>query len=136
MPKRQLKNDFAFSSKAIGESFWQEVHQLVRKPTNVPPGGGVVTDRMMRDVVIVRVHWSTWASCPPRRGLEAAPVVPGTMATWGKLTDPERRPPVAREELCQEVVDAVPERAFQLDSKEFLVCCGKQGEGQLLFLRT
>ena len=51
-----------------------------------------------------------------RRALEAAPVAPGTMATLRKLTDPERRPPVAREELCQEVVDAVPERAFQLDS--------------------
>ena len=31
---------------------------------------------------------------------------------------------MAREELCQEVVDAVPERAFQLDSKEFF--CSRQ----------
>ena len=56
------------------------------------------------------------------RALEAAPVAPGTTATLRKLRDPERRPPVAREELCQEVVNAVPERAFQLDPEEFLVC--------------
>ena len=29
---------------------------------------------------------------------------------------------MAREELCQEVVDGVPERAFQLDPEEFIVC--------------
>ena len=64
-----------------------------------------------------------------RRALEAAPVAPGTMATLRKLTDPERRPPVAREELCQEVVDAVPERGFQLDSEEFLVYLRKARRG-------
>ena len=103
----------------------------MRKPTNCPPGGGVVTDRMMRrDVVIVHVtlvHMGELSAA--RRASEAAPLAPGTMATLRKLTDPERRPPVAREELCQEVVDAVPERPFQLDSEEFLVCLRKARRG-------
>ena len=35
-----------------------------------------------------------------RGALDAAPVTPGTMTTFGKLTDPQRRPPEVREELC------------------------------------
>ena len=42
------------------------------------------------------------------------------MATLAKLTDSERRP-LPREELCQEVVNSVPERSFKLDPVEFLV---------------
>ena len=53
--------------------------------------------------------------------LEALLVAPGNMATFAKLTDPERRPPLPREELCQEVVNSVPERSFELDLVEFLV---------------
>ena len=57
-----------------------------------------------------------------RGALQALPVAPGTMATLAKLTDPERRPPLPREEWCQEVVNSVPERSFKLDPVEFLVC--------------
>ena len=48
-------------------------------------------------------------------------MAPGNMATLAKLTDLEQRPPLPREELCQEVVNSVPERSFELDPVEFLV---------------
>ena len=56
-----------------------------------------------------------------RGALEALPVAPGTMSKLAKLTDPERRPPLPREELCEEVVNSVPERSFELDPVEFLM---------------
>ena len=64
-----------------------------------------------------------------RGALEAASVAPGTMATSVKLTDPLRRPPVAGDELCQEVVNSAPERLFQLDPVEFLLCARTARQG-------
>ena len=43
-------------------------------------------------------------------------------------SDPERRPPWNREELCQEVVNSVPERSFELNPEEFLVSVRLRGE--------
>ena len=60
------------------------------------------------------VLWFRWESFPPQEER-------WKRATLAKLTDPERRPPVPREELCQEVVNSVPERSFELDLVEFLV---------------
>ena len=120
VPRRQLEERF-------GESSWQKVHQFMRKPTK---GHHRQDDEERLCNPRSLVHMGEQSAV--RKALEAVPVAPRTMATLRKLTDPERRPPVAREKLCLEVVDAVPERAFQLDLKKFLVCvCGKQGEEQL-----
>ena len=48
-----------------------------------------------------------------RQALEGAPVAPGNMATLRALTDPEKRPPLPREELSRAVAEAQPTEQFR-----------------------
>ena len=57
-----------------------------------------------------------------RVSLEGAEVAPGNLMTLRELTNPERRPPFPRQELSQEIARSEPERPFDLDVDEFLVC--------------
>ena len=54
-----------------------------------------------------------------RQALEGANVAPGTMATLRELTNPARRPPVARHALSQEILRSEPVEALQLDGRIF-----------------
>ena len=54
------------------------------------------------------------------RHFEGASLAPGTLATLGILTDPNRRPRVPRVQLTEEVQHAAPARLFELDEEEFL----------------
>ena len=123
MPKKQLEERFRFFQ--LGE--WME---LLAKSSSIDAQAHQLSSRRRRrqqqgdeerrsDRARSLVHMGELSAA--RGALEATPVAPGTMA-MRKLTDPAKRPPVAKVELCQEVVDAVPERAFQLDPEEFLVC--------------
>ena len=49
-------------------------------------------------------------------------MAPGTIATLRALTDPDRRPPVPKEEKSRAVAEAQPAERFQLASEEFLIC--------------
>ena len=124
VPKRQLEERF----RLFQQGEWAEL--LVRS-ASVDAQAHLLSSRRRRrqqqdteerrcDRARSLVHMGELSAA--RRALEAAPVAPGTMATLRMLTDPGRRPPVAREGLCQEVADAVPDRAFRLDPEEFLVC--------------
>ena len=64
-----------------------------------------------------------------RQALESAPVAPGTMATLRALTDPEKRPPVPRDDLSGVVAELQPAAKFELDSVEFLVCLRRARRG-------
>ena len=61
--------------------------------------------------------------------LEGAPVAPGNMATLRALTDPEKRPPLPREELSRAVAEAQPTEQFELDIVEFLICLRRARRG-------
>ena len=124
VPKRQLEERF----RLFQQGEWGE---LLARSSSVDAQAHQLSSRRRRrqqqdneerrcDRARSLVHMGELSAA--RRALEAAPVAPGTMATLRMLTDPERRPPVAREELCQEVADAIPDRAFDLDPAEFLVC--------------
>ena len=64
-----------------------------------------------------------------RQALESAPVAPGTMATLRALIDPEKRPPVPRDDLSRVVAEFQPAAQFELDSVEFLVCLRRASRG-------
>ena len=64
-----------------------------------------------------------------RQALEGAALVPGNLATLRALTDPARRPPMAREELSPEVARTEPAEPFQLNIDEFLFCPRKARRG-------
>ena len=64
-----------------------------------------------------------------RPALEVASLAPGNLATLGMLTDPTRRPPVARRALSPEVLNAQPAEPFILDPVEFLTCLRKSRRG-------
>ena len=64
-----------------------------------------------------------------RQALEGAPVAPGNMAILRALTDPEKRPPLPREELSRAVAEAQPTEQFELDSVEFLICLRRARRG-------
>ena len=49
-------------------------------------------------------------------------MAPGDLTTLRALTDPDRRPPVPREPLTEEVATAQPVTPFELDPSEFLLC--------------
>ena len=57
-----------------------------------------------------------------RQALDGAPIAPGTLATLRVLTDPEKRPPSARQELSDEILHSEPEEPFELNGLEFLMC--------------
>ena len=57
-----------------------------------------------------------------RQALEGAQLAPGDLTTLRALTDPDRRPPVPREPLTEEVATAQPVTLFELDPSEFLLC--------------
>ena len=57
-----------------------------------------------------------------RQALDGAPVAPGTLATLRALTDPEKRPPTARQELSDEIQHSEPAEPFELNVLEFLLC--------------
>ena len=57
-----------------------------------------------------------------RVSLEGAEVAPGTLTTLRELTNPERRPPMPRQELSQEIAHSEPAVPFDLDADEFLIC--------------
>ena len=67
-----------------------------------------------------------------RVALEGAEVAPGTLATLRELTNPDRRPSRARQELSQEVVRSEPEVPFDLDADEFLICLQQDVEQQVV----
>ena len=56
-----------------------------------------------------------------RQALEGASLAPGNLATLWMLTDPTRRPPVARRALSPEVLNSQPAVLFILDPVEFFV---------------
>ena len=60
-----------------------------------------------------------------RQALEGACLAPGNLATLGVLTDPDRRPPVPRRELSQEIRQS----SFVLDPVELLICLRKARRG-------
>ena len=103
VPKRQLEERF----RLFPQGEWGEL--LVRSSSIDAQAHQLSSRRRRRhrqddeerrcDRARSLVHMGEFSAA--RRDLEAAPVAPGTMATLRKLTDPERRPPVAREELCQ-----------------------------------
>ena len=57
-----------------------------------------------------------------RQALEGANVAPGNLATLRALTNRDRRPPFARQELSQEILHSEPAEPFVLDGNAFLVC--------------
>ena len=64
-----------------------------------------------------------------RQALEGASMAPGTIATLRALTDPDRRPPVPREEMSRGVAEAQHAERFQVASEEFLICVRKARRG-------
>ena len=123
MPKRQLEDRLRLFHLGQWSELWAssmsneaEAHQFSTPRRSRPPRDEE-EGRSDRARSLVQMGESSAA----REALEAAPVAPGTMATLGKLTDPRRRPPLLREELCQEVVNSVPARLFELHPVEFLV---------------
>ena len=58
-----------------------------------------------------------------------ASVAPGTHATLRALTDPERRPPMPRLGLSQEIERSEPEHPFKLDGEMLLTCLRKSRRG-------
>ena len=54
--------------------------------------------------------------------MEGAQLAPGDLTTLRALTDPDRRPPVPREPLTEEVATAQPVTPFELDPFVFLLC--------------
>ena len=66
------------------------------------------------------VLWFRWESFPPPKERWKRYL---SMATLAKLTDPKRRPPLPREELCQEVRAGAVVRSFWCPSEQ-------RGEGQ------
>ena len=56
-----------------------------------------------------------------RVSLEGAEVAPGTLTTLRELTNPERRPPILRQELSHEIARSEPAVPFDLDADEFLI---------------
>ena len=64
-----------------------------------------------------------------RQALEGASLAPGNLATLGVLTDPNRRPPVPRQELSQEIRRSEPLNPFELDPLELLTCLRKARRG-------
>ena len=50
-----------------------------------------------------------------RVSLEGAEVAPGTLTTLRELTNPERRPPIPRRELSQEIARSEPAVLFDFD---------------------
>ena len=49
-------------------------------------------------------------------------MAPGTLTTLRELTNPERRPPIPRQELSQEIARSEPAVPFDLNADEFLIC--------------
>ena len=64
-----------------------------------------------------------------RQALEGACLAPGNLATLGILTDPNKRPPVPRQELSQEIRRSEPLNPFELDPLELLTCLRKARRG-------
>ena len=64
-----------------------------------------------------------------RQALEGASLAPGTHATLRALTDPERRPPMPRRGLSQEIERWEPEHPFSLDGEMLLTCLRKSRRG-------
>ena len=57
-----------------------------------------------------------------RQALEGANVAPGNLATLRALTNRDRRPPFARQDLSQEILHSEQAEPFVLDGDAFLVC--------------
>ena len=55
-----------------------------------------------------------------RQALEGSPLAPGNQDTLDALKDENRRPPVPRDPIPEDVLRSVPERPFELDKEEFL----------------
>ena len=64
-----------------------------------------------------------------RQALERARLAPGNLATFGILTDPNRRPPVQRQGLSQEIPQSELLNPFDLDPLELLTCLRKARRG-------
>ena len=64
-----------------------------------------------------------------RQALEGAAMAPGNWSTLRTLTDPERRPPLPRQPLSDEVIRTQPVEQFVLDSDQFLLCLRKARRG-------
>ena len=57
-----------------------------------------------------------------QQALEVANVAPGNLATLRALTNRDRRPPFARQELSQEILHSEQAEPFVLDGDAFFVC--------------
>ena len=64
-----------------------------------------------------------------RQALEGAALAPGNLATLRTLTDPARRPPLARERLSPELARTEPSEPFQLNIDQFLLSLRKARRG-------
>ena len=64
-----------------------------------------------------------------RQALEGAALAPGNLSTLHTLTDPERRLPLPRQPLSDEVIRTQPVEQFVLDSDQFLLCLRKGRRG-------
>ena len=64
-----------------------------------------------------------------RQALEGACLAPGNLATLGVLTDLDRRPPVPRRALSQEIRQSEPRDPFVLDPVEVQICLRKARRG-------
>ena len=60
---------------------------------------------------------STWVTCPQHDKPSRALVAPGTLPL-SALTDPEKRPPVPKDDLSRVVAELQPAEQFELDSVE------------------
>ena len=121
MPKKQLEDRLRLFHSGQWSELWASstsneavAHQISSRRRRRPQ-----RDQEKRRADRARSLVQMGELSAARGALEAALVALGTMATLAKLTDPERRPPLPREELCQEVVSSVPERFFELDPVEF-----------------
>ena len=56
-----------------------------------------------------------------RQALEGAEVAPGTLDTLNQLRDENRRPPVPRSPVPEDIVNARPDHPFSLDCEQFLL---------------
>ena len=79
------------------------------------------------DIVEKRVEWaealiSMGEISAARHALEGSPVAPGNEDTLNALRDEDRRPPVPRDPILEEIVRTVPARPFELDKDKFLHC--------------
>ena len=124
IPRKKLKNRFRRFQEGEWiqllsegqESAVQAHRSSVRRRRRHRPDD--VRDRASRALRLAQLGELSAA----RQALEGAQLAPGDLTTLRALTDPDRRPPVPREPLTEEVATAQPVTPFEFDPSEFLLC--------------